>query len=308
MTEIIGQIIVMALLTGVGVLCGAVGIVNKDRSKCLSDIALKIATPALIVTSFQREYTDENASRLLYSLILAVTALAVSAAVSYLLIHRKGDKDKQTIERFSAIYTNCGFIGIPLINGVYGEEGVFYLTAFYALFNLTVWSHGLFMMKGGGGIKNILGSLKAPAFIAVFVGLALFLLRIDLPDILDSALGYVGDLTTPLGMIVAGATIAGTKKIQGSDRIRICLVTGIRLLLIPAIVIGVFLLFPFDGLLMGVNVIAIACPAAAVCTMFAVTYNKDSLYASQIFAVTTVLSALTLPLVMKLFEIVNPGA
>lgn len=306
MNEIITQIVVMSLLMGVGVLCAKTGIINDERSKGLSEIAMKISTPAVIVASFQRVYTPENARGLFYSFLLALVCIFIAGAVGYILVRRRDrDKDKQIIERFSVIYSNCAFIGIPLVNGVYGEEGIFYLTAFFALFNLFVWSHGVIMMKGEKSLKSLLHALKAPAFISVFVGLALFLLQIDLPYIIDSSLQFVGGLVTPIGMMVAGATIAKTKLVKGRVTLRIHFLVLLRLIVTPVITILVFALFPYDEMQMGVCLIAAACPSATICTMFAVAYCKDSVYSAQIFAISTIWSMVTLPLMMNLFLVFN---
>ena len=304
MTVII-QVGIMALLIGLGFLCSKVKIIPAESSKCLSDLALKVATPALLITSFQKELSPENLAGLGWACVLAVAAFGVCIGVSYLAIRSKDNRDKQAIERCSAMYSNCAFMGIPLIHGIYGEEGVFYLTAFYALFNILVWSHGAIMMNGGGGLKSLLHAVKAPALIAVFVGVILFLCQITLPDFLLQTLTYVGNLTTPLGMLIAGATIARTNLGKALKKFKIYYVSLVRLLVIPVIVIFLVQLFPCDLTIKGVTVAAAACPTAAICTMFAVSFKKDSLYASEIFAVCTVLSMATLPAVMWLFELIS---
>lgn len=304
MTVII-QVGIMSLLIGVGFLCGKVKIITAESSKCLSDLALKVATPALLIASFQKDLSPEKLAGLGWACVLALAAFVVCIGAGYLTIRAGGDRDKQAIERFSAIYSNCAFMGIPLINGIYGEEGVFYLTAFYALFNILVWSHGAIMMNGGGGLKSLLHALKAPALISVFVGVILFLCQIRLPDFILQTLTYAGNLNTPLGMLVAGATIAWTDLVKALKKGKIYYISLIRLLVIPVIVIFLVQLFPCDPIIKGVTVASAACPTATICTMFAVSFKKDSLYASEIFAVCTVLSMATLPVVMWLFELIS---
>ena len=196
-------------------------------------------------------------------------------------------------------------MGIPLINGIYGDEGVFYLTAFYALFNIAVWTHGVIMMKGETGVRQVLKALASPALIGIVIGAALFFLQISLPDVIKQALDYAGSMTTPLGMLVAGVTIAQTNLPGALKKLKIYYISALRLIIIPVLTIVLFLLFPFDETVMGVTVAAAACPAATICTMFAISFNKDSLYAGEIFAVSTVLSAVSLPLIMWLFDFFN---
>lgn len=308
--EIIRQIIIMALLIGVGIVCQKTKLINNEVNRGISNIALKVATPALLVSSFQKELSAERLQRLGYAALLGIIAIIFAAVLGYLCIPKgknrpEDDNGRLSIERFSAIYSNCAFMGIPLINGLYGDEGVFYLTAFYALFNVAVWTHGVIMMKGETGIRQVVSSLASPALIGIAVGAALFFLQIRLPDTIKQTLDYAGSMTTPLGMLVAGVTIAQTNLLGALKKIKVYYVSALRLIVIPVLTIALFLLFPYDETVMGVTVAAAACPAATICTMFAISYNKDSLYAGEIFAVSTVLSACTLPLIMWLFDFLN---
>lgn len=307
--EIISRIVIMALLIAVGVICQKTKIIGNEVNKGISDIALKVSTPALLVSSFQQELNSERLQRLGYAALLAVIAILFAAILGYLCVPKgknspKDDNGRLSIERFSAIYSNCAFMGIPLINGLYGDEGVFYLTAFYALFNIAVWTHGVIMIKGETGIRQVVKSLASPALIGIVIGAALFFLQITLPDVMKQALDYAGSMTTPLGMLVAGVTIAQTDVLGALKKPKIYYISALRLIVIPFLTILLFLLLPFDETVMGVTIAAAACPAATICTMFAISYNKDSLYAGEIFAVSTVLSACTLPIIMQLFNII----
>lgn len=292
----------MSLLIGLGFLCSKLGIITEGSTKCLSDLALKVATPALLIISFQKDLTPETLTGLGYAALLAMIASAVSIVTGYLAVRGGKNRDRLAVERLSVMYSNCAFMGIPLIHGIYGEEGVFYLTAFYGLFNLLVWSHGVIMMQGNWGVKSLLGALKRPALLAVLVGICLFLCQITLPDFINQTLSYAGSMTTPLGMLVAGATIARTNLLKALKKGKIYYICALRLLIIPLLTILLFRLLPCNMVIMGVNVAAVACPTAAICTMFAVSFDKDSLYASEIFAVCTVFSMATLPLAMWFFE------
>ncbi len=308
--EIISRIIIMALLMGVGIVCQKTKIINNETNKGISDIALKVATPALLVASFQQELNSERLQRLGYAALLGAIAIVFAVIMGYICLpkgkkYNEDGSGKLAIERFSAIYSNCAFMGIPLINGLYGEEGVFYLTAFYALFNIAVWTHGLVMIKGEAGLKQTLKALTSPALIGIVVGAVLFFLQITLPDVIKQTLDYAGSMTTPLGMLVAGVTIAQTNLLGALKKVKVYYISALRLAVIPVLTILLFLLLPFDGMVMGVTVAAAACPAATICTMFAISFNKDSLYAGELFAVSTVLSAGTLPLVMWIFDLIN---
>ena len=99
---------------------------------------------------------------------------------------------------------------IPLINGIYGSEGVLYLTAYLTFFNVLIWTHGLMTMKGERDFSSLVKALVSPSVIAVVVGLICYLTNIRLPKVPATALQYIADMNTPIAMVIAGATAAQT--------------------------------------------------------------------------------------------------
>ena len=216
--------------------------------------------------------------------------------ISVILIRNKGEKS--VLERFAAIYSNCGFMGIPLVRGIYGSEGVLYITTFMAVFNIFVWTHGVYMMEGKVSRKMVLEAVKTPAIVATVLGFALFILRIHIPGLLLTTLEYLDSMNTPLAMIAAGATIAQTNIVKALKKPGLYYVSLIKLIIVPAVVIGMLSFLPVDNVVIGTVILASACPAAATGTLFAIRYKKDSFYAAELFAVTTLLSIITLPVIM----------
>lgn len=294
------QIIIMFMILAIGAFCFLKGIITKSGTKQLSAVALNIVNPVLIFMSYQSEYDNELIKGLMWAFLLSAISYAVTILLSYALI-RKKTPDRGT-ERFSAIYSNCGFMCIPLINGIYGSEGVLYLTAYLTLFNLLVWTHGFMLIKGERDFSSLLKAFVSPSVIAVVIGLICYLTNLRLPSVPAHALQYIADMNTPLAMLIAGATAAQTNLIKAFTKPRIHLVTLCRLLILPAAAFVVMrLLSPPPTVLMTVTV-ATACPAATMCTMFAVSLDKDPKAASEIFTVTTLISAVTLPLITILCD------
>ena len=306
---IVNQVVIMLLLIITGIICFRIKIVSEKGVKELSKLLLTVVNPVVILMAYRREFSSKLLLDLLKAFGLSVIAFIIAAVLSYLLI-RKGEE--KNIERFSCIYSNCGFMGIPLINAIFGYEGVFYLTAFLTLFNLLIWTHGLIQISEVKSMKSVVKAFKSPAVIAIFIGLALFLLKPLFPDFLVKAvdaeplvksLEYVAALNTPLAMIVAGATIAQTNVFSALKRKRTYWVCLIKLLLVPAATIAVFKLIPVESNIRTSIIIAMAAPTATMCTLFCIEYDKNSLFASELFAVTTLLSMVSLPLISMLINI-----
>lgn len=293
---IIGErIIIMFIIILIGAFCYMKGLITKEGTKQLSVVELNLVNPILIFMSYQKDYESDMANNLLWAFILSAVSYAVAIVLSYLLVSKR--QKSFSIERFSVVYSNCGFIGIPLINGLFGAEGVLYLTAYVTFFNFLVWTHGLMTMKEKIDFSSALKAIKAPSVIAIFLGLICYFTRLHLPSIPAQALQYISDMNTPLAMIIAGATAAQTNILAVFRKPRNYLICFYKLLAIPLIAFLVIRLFNVPSIVCTTLTVAAACPVATTGIMFAITLDKDSEKCSEFFTMSTLLSALTLPLV-----------
>ena len=301
---ILEQTIMLFLIMIVGVICYKTKIITKEGNKQLSDIMMKIVMPAMVFNAYQTaDYSTKLLTGLGQGFILSLVFFVITIPVS-MIIFRKSDKYEYSIERFSTIYTNCAFMGFPLIDGIFGAEGILYTTSFVTLFNIFVWTHGIMVMKNEVSFKSFLNALKSPALIAVVVGIICYLFRLTIHSVPLSAIGFVASMNTPLAMIIAGATIAQTNILKTLKKARIYLVTIVRLLIIPFIMVFVMKLFGVSNTVYVSIVIASSCPTATIGTLFAIKYDKNAIYASEIFAVTTLLSAISLPLIVYVSQMI----
>ena len=112
---------------------------------------------------------------------------------------------KEKIDRIAVAFTNCGFVGIPLIRGVFGDEGVFYLMGYLIIFNVLIWTYGYYQMSGTTNTKKIITN---PNIIAVTIGLILFCLPFDLPELVRKPIVMIADINTPMAMLLLGILFA----------------------------------------------------------------------------------------------------
>lgn len=293
------QIAIMLVIMLIAVLLYRIKMIDTHANKVLSNLLLMVINPIILFNSFQTDFDMKLAVGLLYSFILAVVGLSLTILITYILI-RKRKNDQYIIERFCSIYSNCGFYGIPLVQSLFGNEGVFYLTAYMIVFNILIWTHGVILMKNEKNSKELVKAFRSPAVIAIALGLICFFGRIRLPNILISPLVSLGNMNTPLAMIIAGVSLAQTDIIAAFKNIRIYIVCLLKLLIIPIASILVFKLFPFSDIIVITSVVEAACPSATTGVMFAIRFDKDYKYASELFAITTVFSLITIPIIVFL--------
>lgn len=294
----LNQILIMFIIIIVGIISYKLNLVDGNTNKKLSDIVLMLVNPIVIFVSYQREFEETLLTGLLISLILALATHIVGILIASIFLRKKKHEADIAIERFAVIYSNCGFIGIPLVNGIFGSEGVFYITAYMTIFNLVVWTHGVITMTGKKDMRTIARAFLSPSVIATLSGFVLFVARVVLPGVLVDALSYIGDMNTPLAMLVAGVTIAQTDVLKLLKKFRIYYITILKLLFVPIVMMLLFSLFDIPKVVLLTSVLAAACPAAATINLFSIRYQKNYLYASELFALSTVLSVITIPLVM----------
>ena len=285
----------------VGVICSKTGIISKNTNKQLSTFVLQIVNPILIFMSFQTDYRPELAKNLLITFGLSVLVFVIMIGASMILV-RSGEGRETAIERFASTYSNCAFMGIPLLYALFGSEGVFYLTAFITVFNFFVWTHGVILISGERDFKQVVKVFYSPTIIAIALGIIMFFAQIRIPSVPSQALQLIADMNTPMAMIVSGVTIADANILKLIKNPRIYYISAVKLLIIPFIAAAVLSLFDIDEKVRLTVVIAASAPPAAMGTLFAIRYGRNSLYASEIFAAGTILSVATLPVVVKITE------
>lgn len=294
---IFNQLVKMLIILIVGIVCVRIGLVSKEGSKTISNLLLMLVNPILIIMVYQTDYDPALVKGLLISFAAAFVSHVLAIIVSKILFHSKEDPNNM-INQFAAVYSNCGFIGIPLINSVLGSEGVFYLTAYMTVFNILTWTHGLSLMKGHLDLKLLGEGLKAPMVIGTFIAMLLFFTRIHIPDTLAASMQYIADMNTPLAMMVAGFSVANSDLKKICTNLQLYRIALTKLIIVPLVVLLFLWIAPFSPEVAYPTLIASACPTGTTITMMSIRFDKNAAYASEIFSFTTVLSILTIPLII----------
>ena len=303
-STVLFQVIVMLLLIAVGITAYRLKLVTEGGKKQISNLLLYIVMPAVILNAYRSEFNLRLVKGLLWSFFLAAVSHIVAIAVAYLLFHKKEDK-QAALSRFCCIYSNCAFMAIPLIQSLLGETGVFYASAYITVFNLFSWTQGVIMLTGKTTKKDIGKAFLSPTVISVAIGLLVFFFQIPVPEIIGQPISYLAAVNTPLAMIVTGISIAQTDMLSCFTQLQTYKIVLVRNLLIPACVFLMTCFLPFDSMVLLCNLIEISCPTAAISVMFATKYRLDTAHASKIIALSTILSVLTIPLMVLLFQFIH---
>lgn len=298
--SVILEVAVILILIVIGYFTVKKGMFTKESLGSITSFLLYIVTPCLIVSSFlSAESGKLDGWTLLLAAVLPALSIVISIALSYLFF-RKEPSGRRRVLRFSMIFCNVGFMGIPLVEGIVGSEGVLYGSFFIAVFNIFCWTYGYVMM--GGGKVRLKALLLNPGVIGIVIGLPLYLLDVPVPALFVEPVELISALNTPLAMIVVGGYIAQVKLRAFVSDLAVYKMAVLRLVVAPLLYLAlVWLLRPDETLLMS-TVIQAATPVAANCVLFAVQYDSDAELASKSVAVSTALSVVTIPLLTVLVQ------
>ena len=293
-----GQVITLFLLIGVGVLCARTHLLDDKAAKALANLVLYIATPAVIIKSCIRAFD----ATLLWGFL---TVMAVAAANHLVLMlvaricFRNPQEGRRQVLRCATVFSNAGYMAIPLQQAILGDEGVFYCAAYIIVFNVFLWTYGLMEMSGQRRLspKQI---LLNPGIIGVAVGLLLFLFSVPVPAILQDGIGHLAALNTPIPMIIIGFYLAKSDLWAALKDKGGWLCIALRLVGMPLLALGGLLLCGVRGNVLTACMICIATPVATACTMFASRFDRDPVLSVNLVSLSTLLSVATIPTMVAL--------
>lgn len=282
------------LIVLIGFAAAKLNFIDENGALAIAKLVNKVTNPLKIFASYIMVYDAVKFRGLMTSAGLMAVAMGVSILAAAVFIRKKGEYWR--VERGCTVLTNCGFMGIPLISAVLGNEAVFYLTGCILVFNIVAWTYGITVISGRSSLKDLLRIFTSPVIISIFLGLAVYLLQIQIPEMIHSVVDVVGDCTSPLAMVVAGATIARTDLRKTLGRANSWLVVALRLLICPLIFAVICLFLNIPDLVFKTVFIASACPVATVAVTQAVMEKRTPGHASGLFGLAALLSIGTIPL------------
>ncbi len=297
---VVEKVLVIMFLILVGYWVTRRGMLTDRGAGEITSLLIKVVTPCVIVNSFIGSGGSLEYSQLLMAVALPAVWMALSLGAS-LVVFRKEPPERQKVLRFSIVFSNVGFMGIPLVQGIVGDKGVIYASFGVVVFNILCWTYGYSMMSGGAKL-NLKTVLFNPGIVGLAFGLPIYFFQLQLPAIVAEPIGYLADLNTPLAMLVVGSYIAKVELHSFVSDMSVYTASFFRLIAIPMVFLGVLMLVGPSEELFVSSMIQAAAPVAANAVLFAVQYKRDSALASKLVAASTVLSIITIPVMTILAQ------
>ena len=288
------------LLMLAGYILTKTGVLSSDARKPLSNLLINFILPCNIITSFMMEFNEQILLDCLSILIVSV-CIQIFMIFASKYFYKSVDSKQLPVLRYGTIVSNAGFMGSPIAQGLYGDQGLLYASIYLIPMRAVMWSFGVTCFtgtKGKGVMKKI---LTHPCIVAVFIGMILMITQLQLPKGLEQTIRYAGNANTALSMIIIGNILAEVKASEIFDR-RAWWFCLIRLAVIPLFVLVSCNLTGVEELVKQVSVILAGMPAAATTAILAAKHDSDAHFAAKIVFLSTLLSMLSVPLLCMLMN------
>lgn len=299
---VVQQIFSMALMGLVGYIVYKIGMISEVGLKNLSALLMKAVTPIILIASFQRAFSGGLMRDWAAMFILSALTYAVQILLAQ-LFYRDKKANAVAEKRLSIVMPNNGFLAFPLMQSLAGENGIFFGSANVIILNILLWTYGARQLKSDEKI-NIKKILLNPGIIAVALGLLLFVSPVKLPKPVFDAMDAISGLNTPLAMIVLGGMIAQTDLKKCLAQLDFYKISIVKLVVLPIIMMFIFKLLPISGDVILVSLICAVTPTATAVAMLSQLYDGDYRYATGAIIITTVLSAITMPIILAVGSVI----
>lgn len=294
------QMMMFSLVT-IGFIVRKKNIVGTEGRLNMIDLCLYVTLPFNILSSFLGEWDWGLLISCSVILLLSAGYNLVSIFFSTIL-YRRISPQKQKPLRYGTIVSNGGFLGNPIIEGIYGAEGLLYGSLFMLPVRIVMWSVGVSVFlhdqeenayegRKGSLMKKV---LTHPCIVVIYIGAVIMISGISLPTFIENTIIGVSRCNTPLSMMLVGMLLA---EIQPKGLIDKTMVfyTGVRLLMIPAVIFAITAFLPINPMLRGVTVIMAGMPTPITTALLSAKYGGEEEYAAGMIFLTTILSLFTLP-------------
>lgn len=297
------QLGILFCLMSIGYVLGKTKFFTEQSNAILSSFIVKVALPAVIISSMCMPLTKEVLQRALVMLGLSLLVYTIILIAAWVLPRfMTKDEKQQGILSFSIMFSNCAFMGFPVLGALLGNEAIFYVAIYNIIFNILVYTLGIKFLERGKNQKNTFDMklLINPGIIASLVGLIIFFGKITLPSVILGAIDSVASICTPLSMLVIGAMLSGMSIKEMFGERKIYILSLIRLIFLPFMIfiLTKYILKLQDDWLIIIPVVVAGMPVASNAAMMASAYESDAKFASQVVMITTLISCISIPILI----------
>ncbi|WP_028828443.1 AEC family transporter [Proteocatella sphenisci] len=302
---IFSKVSVIFLLILVGFFLSKRRILSSEGQRELTSLLLYVLLPCTLIKSFDIEYSYDILTRGLKMSFFMFGMYIISYFLAKFISGKYAEpENRKDIHVLSMILPNVGFMGYPIINALIGPDAIIYAVMCNMGFEFFAWTVGINTVSKNSPVKvtenPVFSLLKTPAILAILTGMVLFTTPLYIPEPLISTVNLLAGAMSPVAMIIVGISLANSNLSNIIKNKYIYISSLVRLFAIPLITMLILKLISAENLSYTIPLILISMPTAGYATMFATKYENDSLLASEIISMSTLISLISIPLILSL--------
>lgn len=284
------------------------GILNQEVNAKISALIVQITCPCIILNSIANVPRDDP--QIVLKIFLAGIVMYCIFPVLARLITKimRVPAHLRGTYMCMFIFANATFMGYPVVQALYGESAIFYITIFNMPFNVLFFTLALYYFQKDAAIEsNTLEKMKVSprslinnGIIASVAALVIYFTNLPMPDIFYSCVGFIGDITTPLSMIIIGSSMASASLKEIKTEKGIWPMLPVRLGVMPLLVWALMHLFTDDATIISICTVGAGMPVASLVAMGSAPYPRQNKAASIGVVVSTLVSLVTIPIMAVL--------
>lgn len=313
---IFGQMLVLFAMMLAGYVSCKKEWATEEASGRLSKLVVNIFNPILVIDGVLGQSSGADAGRIGENLLMTGIYFVILVIFSFVLaaVLRPG-KHRISMFRMLSIFSNIGFMGIPVIKSIYGDQAMIYVAFYILAYNLLLYTYG-YCLAGKAALeyeaagkpatagntealakKPVFKKIVNPGVLAALLAVLIFVSGIRLPGPVNTFCDYMGDATIPLSMMLIGVSVAQADLKQIFSDIRMYLFILIRMVLLPAAMVFLLGWLPVDGVVFGVFIIELSMPVGSIVSLMAKESGADMEYCTKGVVLSTLASIITIPVI-----------
>ena len=300
-TALLNIMITLFLLMICGYVCRKLGIMDGVASKNFSKLIIAVGQPMMIIGALNNaEYSQENLKIALYTTLISVAMHIVMGTAAFLLCRKMKNVNHAKLIEFGLVFTNCGFLGFPILDSIYGSNIGSFMGAFYVIaFHIFLWTWGIVILaRGRDDIKlTPKKALLNYGTVPCAIGVVIYLLKplFEIPESVGKFFSYLGGLCTPISVLITGGLLATISLGAMFKNRQLYFMSFFKLLIFPMAACLLAKLCGLSDTYIILCTVMAGLPSASTVTMLAELHDIEPGYASQTVGMTSLLTTATLP-------------
>lgn len=294
------QMLALLIMIGTGYLIAKKGMMDAHTNGQVSGMIVNVFNPLLFFSSAANSVGQISLDTMLQigGIVIGMFAFFIAVGMVLTPLFDK-DPDQRKLFQLMFVFSNLGFIGIPVVSSILGAEYVVYVTVFLVVYNVLFYTYGVSVMDGKFSV-SALRSMVNPGTVFCVIAILVIAFEIPIPDFLKTATTYLGNVASPMALVLVGFTLAHSDLRKVFGEVRLYIFSAVKLLVLPLLMYPVLKLVTKDPAVISVCMIMFSMPVGNMNMILGTERGIDGRTCSAAIILSTVLCVLTVPILVTL--------